>query len=190
LRVGCGGGSKPDAPRHPTCGQTRRQRALRHSPLHANGQCGAPTPGGANHRVLDHVYPVRTPARSHRLPPRTTASYSQTTPPSIPRPSDCFARICASAVLASYPLTSSSREPDPSHNLGLRHLRPPNSMRFLTPQTLGTRVTVELSQQDSDSVPGKGHHARLRRPVVAVVDRSQVLVLVVWPYWVIRSDFG
>ena len=63
-------------------------------------------------------------------------------------------------------------------------------MRFLTPQTLGTRATVELNPQNSDSGPGTGHHARLRKPVEEVVGRSQVLVLVVWPYWAIRSDFG
>jgi hypothetical protein len=44
LRVGRGGGSKPDAPRHPTCGKTRHQRVLRHAPLHANRFVGCRQP--------------------------------------------------------------------------------------------------------------------------------------------------
>ena len=54
-------------------------------------------------------------------------------------------------------------------------------MRLLTPQTLGAQATIELSLRESDSGLGTGHHARLQRPFVEVVGRSQVLVLVVWP---------
>jgi hypothetical protein len=66
---------------------------------------------------------------------------------------------------------------------------PANPMRLLMRRTLGAQATVELTPPDSDSGLVAGHHAHLRRRVLEVVGRSQVLVRAVWPCPPLRSEF-